>query len=284
MNTTDSDTSPDAHDYVLGTREEERHRLEFQHRMWLADAQRGWHAAGVGPGARVLDLGCGPGLATVSMLEIVGPTGRVDGLDRSAEFVAQARARCARAGRGDADVRELNLVDQDVPTDMRGQYDVVWCRWLAMFVPHPERVVAAVSSALRVGGRLVMHEYVDYSTYALHPHGGRVREFVALAIRSFADDGGDAHIARRLPTMLTSAGFTIDTLRPMARAARPHEELWHWPAGFIRVYAPRLVEMGLADNAWLERLLAELSDAETRPGAFFTAPLVMEIVATKGVE
>jgi len=284
VNTTNSDTPSHAGDYVLGTREDERHRLEFQHRVWLADAQRGWHAAGVAPGARVLDLGCGPGLATASMLEIVGPAGRVDGLDRSAEFVAQARARCGSAGRGDADVRQMNLVDEDVPTDMRGRYDVAWCRWLAMFVPQPERVIAAASAALRVGGRLVMHEYVDYSTYALHPRGGRVREFVALAIESFARDGGDAHIGRRLPAMLTAAGFTIDALRPMARAARPFEELWHWPAGFIRVYAPKLVEMGLADATWLENLLAEVDGAETRPGAFFTAPLLFEIVATKTLE
>lgn len=39
--------------------------------------------AGVVPGMRVLDVGCGPGAVTALLLERVGPGGRVVGIDRA---------------------------------------------------------------------------------------------------------------------------------------------------------------------------------------------------------
>jgi hypothetical protein len=73
----------------------------------------------------------------------------------------------------------------------------------------------------------------------------------------------------------------VTALRPIARVARPADPLWHWPAGFIRTYAPRLVALGLATRQWEEELLAEIETAATQPGAFLVAPTVMEIVAER---
>ena len=69
-----------------------------------------------------------------------------------------------------------------------------------------------------------------------------------------------------------------------ARTARPGEPLWNWPAGFIRTYAPRLVQLGLADEAWARELAAEVDAAERagpESGTFLVAPTVLEIVAEK---
>ena len=48
------------------------------------------------PGAAVLDVGCGPGTDVFDMVELVGPTGRLIGLDASEVMLAEARRR-ARA-------------------------------------------------------------------------------------------------------------------------------------------------------------------------------------------
>jgi SAM-dependent methyltransferase len=266
-------------EYVLGTHNAERDRLVRQHELWLDEASRAWALAGVAPGSRVLDLGCGPGLATESLLTFVGPKGHVAGIEISPVFAAQARERCAAAGRNDVAIRELDLMSGELPVDMNESFDVVWCRWLAMFVREPARIIDAARSALVKGGRVAFHEYVNYGTYSLHPSGPRVAEFVSHAIASFARDGGDAHVARRLPSLLTQRGFEILSLRPIARVGRPGESLWNWPAGFARTYAPRLVALGYVDQAWHDSLLAELAAAEKDPGAFFVAPTVLEIVA-----
>lgn len=48
---------------------------------------------GLGPGARVLDVGCGPGAATVAAEEAVGPGGLVVGVEPSLPMLRRARAR-----------------------------------------------------------------------------------------------------------------------------------------------------------------------------------------------
>jgi SAM-dependent methyltransferase len=269
------------HEYVLGTHDAERDRLASQHELWIDEMRHAWRAAGITRGSRVLDIGCGPGLVMESLLAEVGAEGRVAGLEIAPDFVQQSQQRAAARGRADTDIRVFDLMHAPLPADMHGQFDAVWCRWVAMFVRDPVMLVHAVRDALAPGGRVAFHEYVHYETYALHPNGPRVAEFVQLAMKSFAADGGNANIAGRLPTLIAEAGMTVTSLRPIARVARPSEPLWHWPAGFIRTYAPRLVALKLATPQWTEELFAEIDAAAQQPGAFLMAPTVMEIIAER---
>lgn len=50
-----------------------------------------WEAAGIGPGAHVVDLGCGPGAFLPLLVEWTSPDGRVTGVDRSADAVQAAK-------------------------------------------------------------------------------------------------------------------------------------------------------------------------------------------------
>ena len=83
-------------DYVLGTHDEEIERLGLQHRVWQPRVSDAWRRAGFTTGQTLLDLGCGPGYATLDLAGIVGPAGRVIGIDRSRRFLGAGAAR-ARA-------------------------------------------------------------------------------------------------------------------------------------------------------------------------------------------
>src|SRR2546423_15323813 len=78
-------------DYVLGTHDEELVRLGLQHRVWRPVVLDCWQKAGITAGKCILDLGAGPGYAALDLAEIVGPSGKVVALERSAKFVAAMR-------------------------------------------------------------------------------------------------------------------------------------------------------------------------------------------------
>src|ERR1700724_3775119 len=98
-------------DYVLGTHEEELERLGVQHRAWRPVVLNCWQQAGITVGSKVLDVGAGPGYATVDLAEIVGPRGRVVAVERSHNFVNAIRAKSL----SNVDVHELDLMNDDLP-------------------------------------------------------------------------------------------------------------------------------------------------------------------------
>lgn len=53
---------------------------------------------GVGPGKRILDLECGVGDTSLLIAGLVGPTGLVVGIDKSADFIEAAERRATVAG------------------------------------------------------------------------------------------------------------------------------------------------------------------------------------------
>jgi SAM-dependent methyltransferase len=59
-------------DYVLGTGDAEIDRLRLQHAVWRADAAAAWRVAGFCPGDTILDVGCGPGFASLDLSDVVG--------------------------------------------------------------------------------------------------------------------------------------------------------------------------------------------------------------------
>ena len=105
----------------------------------------------VAVGESVLDLGCGAGLDTLIAAQTVGPTGRVAGVDLSAEMLA-----IAEAGRAEGwfDAVEFKLADvQDLPYPA-GHFDVALSNGVLNLVPDKPRALREIHRVLRPGGRL----------------------------------------------------------------------------------------------------------------------------------
>src|SRR5713101_6468823 len=60
----------------------------------IARRQRLLEALAVQPGERILDVGCGAGQLAAEVAMLVGPAGRVDGVDISEDMLAAAQNRC----------------------------------------------------------------------------------------------------------------------------------------------------------------------------------------------
>lgn len=86
--------------YILGHSQAELRRLMLQASIIQPITRRLLLEAGLKPGMRVLDIGCGTGDVSLLAADLVGPRGAVVGIDRSAEAVAAARDRAAALGYG----------------------------------------------------------------------------------------------------------------------------------------------------------------------------------------
>lgn len=277
-----SNQIPPKPDYVLGTHNDEHARLGMQHSLWQEFVLDAWKRAGICTGTRVVDVGAGPGFATMDLADIVGATGHVTAVEISSKFAQEVKDQANVRGLKNISVHIVDLMHEDIPLANAGvEFDAAWCRWVCMFVPDVGALVRCVHNALRAGGVAVFHEYVHYETYGLQPPTPGIDSFTQAAMKSFSARGGNANIAGTLLKELRQHDFEIMSIKPIARSARPHDPLWQWPAGFIRTYLPRLVELGQVDNAFAANVLAELVRAEQDPQSIMLTPTVLEIIARK---
>ena len=265
-------------DYVLGTHDEEVARLGLQHRVWRPTVLECWHRAGITVGSRVLDVGAGPGYATVDLAEIVGSTGLVVAVERSSRFVEAGQAACVARGLAHVRIHELDLMTDPLPSD---GFDASWCRWVASFVSSPRTLIGKLASAVRVGGVAIFHEYIDYASWRYAPPRPLAEEFVRQVMASWRDSGGEPDIARALPPLLAEYGFVMREATPRVFCVRPRDHVWRWPAAFLSINLERLRELGRVDAAWLEAVREEFKAAEADPNTLMITPMVLEIIAER---
>jgi ubiquinone/menaquinone biosynthesis C-methylase UbiE len=283
---TSTSSSANEPEYVLGTNEAELHRLGFQHRLWFVPAHRLWERAGIEPGKHILDVGCGPGFASLDMAQIVTNTGRVVGVDESPPYVefanGQAQSRKlpqAQFHLGDATQIDQVLADQDIEP---GSFDIAYVRWVMCFVPDPSATIGAIVKMLRPGGKLLIQDYFNYSSMCLAPRSKVFEEVIQAIAKSWSEHGGDPDIMGRLPRIALDAGLELDHIaRVEIGTARPGSTMWNWPASFWPVFIPRLEELGYITAGQHRAFIDIWKTYSEDPAAYMHLPPVYEMIATK---
>ena len=263
-------------DYVLGTAQGEIERLGLQHRVWRERMLGAFRRAGIGPGMRVIDVGAGPGYASLDLAGIVGPAGSVLALERSPNFAAHLREALAGAGLANIEVRE-----QDVAAESCGEAiaDASWCRWVLSFVADPQASVRNIARALKPGGTALFHEYADYEAWRMMPPSPEQERFRGLVVQSWRDAGGEPDVALHLPDWLETEGLEIVATQPQIALIGRDDFTWQWPAAFMAVNAERLHQLGYCDGEEAAAFASALDRAP--PHARMITPLVAEIIARK---
>lgn len=264
--------------YVLGTYDEEIERLGLQHRVWRSRVTDCWNRAGISIGAKVLDVGCGPGYASIDLAQIVGSSGKVVGLELSKKFIEVAIARASSQGVNNAEFIQCDLVNDSIEAS---DFDFAWCRWVMSFVRDPRAVIEKVSSALKPGGKFIFHEYLEYGTWSFLSPKPAQKSFLELTIMNWRNAGGEPNIGFLLPQMLNDAGFSIEIANPILFCMRPGDYSWNWASAWVNSSGKRLVESGeLLENDF-NQLVKEFDEAKSNPESLILSPSVLEIVAKK---
>jgi arsenite methyltransferase len=110
-----------------------------------------WALGRLEHGERVLDLGCGAGTDTLVAAQMVGPEGRVTGIDMTPEMLVKARA--AAGALGAANVELVEAEAERLPFS-DASFDVVISNGVIDLIPDKDAVFAELERVLRPGGRI----------------------------------------------------------------------------------------------------------------------------------
>ena len=151
-------------------------------------------------GEHVIDIGCGTGFLCESVAEVVGETGRVVGIDISADLVELADCRNIRDWLsyrvGDA----LAIEEADV------SFDVAVCTQVAEYIPDVTKVISETYRLLKPGGR-ALFVATDWNGVIWHSDNPAR---MAAVMKSWEAHCAHPQLPRSLSGRLRSSGFKLE--------------------------------------------------------------------------
>jgi SAM-dependent methyltransferase len=231
-----------------------------------ADAARGevaeWSSAGIVAGARVADIGCGPGAVLRLLAEQVGTSGSVIGID--ADPAAASIARQQVAGLRNSEIR---VGKADATGLVPGGYDVVMCRHVLAHNGGSEGAIVGHLASLVAPGGCVYLVDIDATAMRVSPSDPDEHDLWERYQEFQRARGNDLSVGLLLGDLLDEVGLTVETYAWCSPALRvlPGARPPSWAA------REAMVAEGFATEADVERWEAafdRLDAVEQRPWMF----------------
>ena len=253
--------------YIHGTSEDEQARLSRMNDELLNPSSL--RELALRGDERIIDFGSGLGQFSRAMARVV-PRGHVVGIERSDEQLATARRLAEAADESDlVDFRQADVLNLDLG-DEAGTFDVAHTRFLLEHLPDPLRVVRAMVSAVRPGGRIILADD-DHDVLRLWPEPPGMYDLWRAYMRTYDRIGNDPYIGRRLIQLLHQAG------------AQPVRNTWIFfggcagmeifdtlsrnMAGVVRTARSTILEMQLFDAQLFDEVMRQYEVWRARPDA-----------------
>ena len=248
--------------YALGYTEDELHRLADQGQLYASSTRALLLEAGIGPGMRVLDVGCGPGDVSLLVAERVGPTGEVVDVDTNGRVLQLARARVSASGATHVRFVQTDLREFRVDT----LFDAVVGRFVLMYLADPADVVRRVAQYVHPGGVVAFQEFqFEFTSLGSAPLP-LFEQFRSWGLAVFRRAGVDTSMGLRLRQIFLDAGLPAPSLHLDGYMAGPGDQLAaRVVANSLRSALPLVEQFGIATAAevdidtFAQRYLAELA-------------------------
>lgn len=231
--------------YVLGHSTWELERLARQARLVDPFTRRFFERAGIGAGMRVLDVGSGAGDVALLLAGLVGRSGWVTGVDRSAVALDTARRRVRERSLGNVSFVEGDLarVTFDTP------FDAIAGRYVLMFQPDATSLLRALSRHARSGTIVVFHE-PDWDGARTRPACPLYDQCIRWIVQAIQGTGADEHMGAKLHAAFVDAGLPAPRMGLETQiggaGGEDAEDTARLITDIVRTIAPEMERLGVA--------------------------------------
>lgn len=261
--------------YVIRGGDAGRKRLGLLGRVLWPTTSELLRRAGLAPGMACLDLGCGSGEVALEIAGIVGPEGRVRGLDLDETKCRFAREGAAERGLGNAEFRQADVT----AWDEEGRYDLIYSRFLLTHLREPAAVLAKIWRALRPGGRALIED-IDFQGHFSFPRNAAFERYLELYRAVVARRGADADIGPKLHALARAAGWASPELQVVQPAFVEGEGKTIGLVTLVNI-ADAVVAEGLAGREEIDGWIEELSRFTEEDGTLISMPRIFQLWAVR---
>jgi len=234
--------------YALGHSDQELQRLSRQSQIFGHFTRQLFEEAGISPGMRILDVGCGSGGVAFLAAELVGLSGEVVGADRERAAVEWANALAHSRG-----MRNVKFVEGDPAEIEFGQhFDAIVGRLVLMYYPDPVDTVHKLMRHVRPGGLIVFQE-LDMANARSLPVAPVFEQAQKWMKRTLSATGARIEMGLELYPVFVAAGLPGPSLRLHALiGGGPQCPLYELLAEVIQSLLPVMEDMKIATAAEVE--------------------------------
>ncbi len=238
--------------YLLGDANREAARLRAQAKLWDPVSHALFDRLQIKRGWKILEVGPGQGSLHLELRRRAN--GPVDAVERSPVFASRLTAITRQDGLGHGHVWRTDLIDAPLPS---ATYDLIFARWVFLFLPRPDLHIRKLARALKPGGLLAVQDY-HRDTFALVPRPPEWFDFI-LADRAFFASQGEVTI----------------------KVGRPNSPVWNWLTTYFMGVMDRYGEFPPFTPAQVAHLRRYWRRASKSAISRLIAPALLDVVGRK---
>jgi SAM-dependent methyltransferase len=244
-------------------------------------ARSAFRRVGVQQGWNAIDCGCGPIGGLAVMAEMVGPGGRIVGVDFGKPAVQQARAVASSLGLNNVEVVEGDIHDLDSAM-LGGPFDLAYTRLFLLHQANPVQTLRHIGELLRPGGVLVAHEPLSSPPPRSHPDVEALASYWALLHRLLERVGARPGAVEDLPRYAREAGFEVAGVSGYFTCMDP-ELGFELHASTVAAARERATQAGVATESQIDDLILGLRAAKADGHEWVTSPFFLDLTLRKPI-
>jgi len=212
------------------------------------------------------------------LAEVVGPGGRVVGVDFSEPSIQRARSVVAALGLGNVELVVGDIHDLDTAT-LGGPFDLAFTRLFLMHQPDAVRTLGQIAGLLRPGGWIVAHEALRNPPPRSHPHLDALAAYWGLVHEVMGRAGLPRGTVEGLPASARQAGLEVARVEGFFTTLGP-ELGFELHASTLAAVRERAVGTGIAART-IDGVIAGLRSATAGGYEWVTSPFFLDLALRK---